>query len=370
MTFRFEMRLFSSSASRSRCLLALALVGLFGWLGPARAGAQDAQRVLLIAPTEAELTARILGQTRDLGVSLQVIDGNGPKDGPSAAELGRHYAAAIVVWTETHGAAGLDLHVLEVDTGELRTRRVSTPEKEALASSTTAEMAALVVRSELSALLSEIEAKRESKPSQSVNPVEPAAQAESPAPEPAGAAPTPAAAGFPWTVALAYRPSRPFRTTFAHGLALGLRRDLLGFALGATLLGTLPFRIENAGTELRLTRLQLRLEAQKPWEVRPSLRLILGLAAGLSVDFRSTEQVEAPKVRTTDAATLSASFGLIGQLEWLFSTRVGAVLGVGADGVPWRTKFVYRDGAKTGVVARLSWLDVWALVGFFTRFGA
>jgi hypothetical protein len=75
-------------------------------------------------------------------------------------------------------------------------------------------------------------------------------------------------------------------------------------------------------------------------------------------------------IRTGDASTFSGGFGLSGQLEWQFSRSLGGLVGLGADAVPWRTRFVYEDGGKGGVVARLSWLDIWALVGFFTRFGA
>jgi hypothetical protein len=369
MTLGIEMRR-PNFARYCSWLTALVLCGLFGGLGLNAAHAEEAQRVLLIAPADAELTARILGQTRDLGVALEVADDQGPQDAQAAAEAGRAHAAAIVVWTEAHGAAGLDLFVLEIDTRELRTRRVSTPEKEALASSTTAEMAALVVRSELSALLSEIKAKRER--AQAEN----AAAKNLPASTSAAAAgqdkappPTPPQAPRPWLLSFAYRPSRPFHGTFAHGLALGARRDLAGFALGLSAIGTFPIRLAQAGTEIHLNRLQLRLEGQKRWQVLPSLGLLLGVAASLSIDFRSTKQVQAPLVATGDSSTFSGGFGLLGQLEWQFSRPVGLLLGIGADAVPWRTRFIYQDGGEGGVVARLSWLDVWALVGFFTRFG-
>jgi hypothetical protein len=349
---------------------ACALFVLAWTVGVQRARAEG-ERVLLMAPREAELTARILGQTRDLGVLLEVADGSPPPGREAASAAGRAHRAAIVVWPEARGAAGLDLHVLEVDTGELRTRRVSTPEKETLASSTTAEMAALVVRSELSALLSELKAKREKPATPAVNasaPPPPARHVVSPAP--VATAPAAPADQPPWRLLLAYRPSRPFRTSFAHALALGVRRDLGGFALGATALGSLPFTIARADTEIRLNRLQLRLEGHKYWDVRPDLRLALGIAAGLSVDFRSTRKVAADMVRTGDTTTFSGSFGLLAQLDWLFSRRVGLTVALGADGVPWRTKFVYTDEGNGGQVARLSWLDIWALVGIFTRFGA
>lgn len=364
MTYPIDRRWLRAAIRAAVCALLVLLWGS----DSRRAAAEDAQRVLLMAPAEAELTARILGQTRDLGVTLEVADGSPPAGREAAGAAGRAHKAAIVVWPEAHGAAGLDLHVLEVDTGELRTRRVSTPEKETLASSTTAEMAALVVRSELSALLSELKAKRENPPAPALKPNEPPPATK--AVNQPTATPPPAPVDQPrWRIQLAYRPSRPFRSTFAHALALGLRRDLGGFALGASAVGSLPFTIARAGTEIRLNRLQLRLEAQKYWDVRADLRFALGIAAGVSVDFRSTRKVSEAMVRTGDATTFSGSFGLLAQLDWLFSERVGLAVGLGADGVPWRTKFVYTDGASGGQVARLSWLDIWALVGFFTRFG-
>jgi hypothetical protein len=366
MTVLNTRRLRAASWAAAYALLSAFFAASFAASGE-RACAQEAQRALLVAPAQAELTARILGQTQDLGVSIEVLDAEVPGDVQAAALAGRAHAAAIVVWTNARGA-GLDVSVLEVDTGELRTRRVSTPENEALASSTTAEMAALVVRSELSALLAEIKAKNARR---AAEPDKPAAAVAPPAatakPKLDGA---PATSAPPWTLSLAYRPSHPFHDTFAHGFALGVRRDLAGFALGFTAVGSLPLSLQDAGTEIRLTRLSLRLEGIKRWQPQPSLQLAFGLAASLGLDFRSTARVPAPMVATGDAVTLTGAFGLLGQLEWAFSRHLGAILGVGADLVPWRTKFVYKDGADEGVVARLSWLDVWALVGLFTRFGA
>jgi hypothetical protein len=337
------------------------------------AAAQSEARVLLIAPAEAELTARILGQTRDLGVTLEVADGAAPQSSELAALAGRARAAAIVVWTEPRRGIGLDLYVLRVDNAELRARHVSTPEREALASSTTAEMAALVVRSELAALLSELKAERERAQAPPQAPTAPAPEATA-LRAPAGTpAPVPATASRsdqpPWRVLLAYRPSRPFRSAFAHALALGVRRDLRGFALGLGIVGSLPLSLHKSSTEIRVNRLQLRLEGLKHWDLRPELRVALGVAAGLSVDFRSTRAVAADLMRTGDAVTFSGTFGLLAHLDWAFSQHVGAMLALGADVVPWRTEFVYRDGPDSGRVARLSWLDIWALVGFFTRFG-
>jgi hypothetical protein len=366
MTFRIEMRW----PRRCHGVAALMLFGLISWLTVGAVHAEDALRVLLIAPAQAELTARILGQTRDLGVALEVADSPGPKDAQAASEAGLAHAATIVVWTEARGAAGLDLFVFEIDSQTLRTRRVSTPEKEALASSTTAEMAALVVRSELSTSLAELKTKRERALAESTSPKASEAPSLAAAAKQDSAPSAPPAAARPWLLSLAYRPSRPFRSTFAHGFALGIRRDLAGFALGLSAIGTLPLTLTKAGTEIRLNRLQLRLETHKRWQPRPSLQLLLGVAAGLSIDFRSTEKVEAPMIRTGDASAFSGGFGLSGQLEWQFSRSLGGLVGLGADAVPWRTRFVYEDGGKGGVVARLSWLDIWALVGFFTRFGA
>jgi hypothetical protein len=365
MTYPLDRRRLRIAIRAVACAL-LMLVWGGGWR---RALAESEQRVLLMAPAEAELTARILGQTRDLGVMLEVADGPGPGDREAASAAGRAHGAAIVVWIEAHGVAGLDLRVLEVDTGELRARRVSTPEKETLASSTTAEMAALVVRSELSALLSELKAKRENAPAQTTATSEVTTlppKVESEAVTSAPAAPRAEPAG---RLSLGYRPSRPFRSTFAHALGLGYRHELSGFALGGSVFGSLPLTVARKGTEIRLNRVQLRLEGHKYWDVRPDLRLALGVAAGLSIDLRSTRKVAEAMVRTEDAATFSGSFGLLAQLDWLFSERFGALLAMGADGVPWRTKFVYADGGNGGQVARLSWLDIWALVGFFTRFG-
>jgi hypothetical protein len=366
MSFCIETR----ESRRAGWAIPLALVALFSLFLFGAARAEGAERVLLIAPAEPELLARILGQTQDLGVSLDVTHEPLPQDADSARVQGRARGAAIVVWSQARGSAGFTLYVLEVDGTQLRTREVSTPEKETLASSTTAEMAALVVRSELSALLSEIRAKNELNAASRVpspGPAQPAARTQASATE---GQPTTAPPMRPWAVTVAYRPSLPFPKTFAHGFALGVRRDLSRFAVGLSGIGALPLSLSQDATEIRIHRLQIRLEGLMRFPLLSRLELALGLAASVGFDFRSTEKVAPSMVGTADATTVSGAFGLLGQLEWRFSDRVGTVLGLGADAVPWRTKFVYEDGQGGGVVARLSWLEAWALLGLSVRFGA
>lgn len=354
------------------CLRWLALlVCVCAWLSAERAAAQSV-RVLLLAPAQAELTARIRGQTRDLGIELEQAEPPVTLDAAEAGRAGAEHQAEVVVWAEQSGAAGLRLHILERETGQLRSRSVSTPAKETLASSTTAEMGALVVRSELSALLAEQRARRETQPEPAPEPA-PRTVVSQPVPKPPAPPPAPVAKPLapsgPWLVGLAYRLSRPLKTTLTHGLGLTARRDLGGFALGLQLSAAFPASLARDSTRISLQRTQLGVDALKQWQPIERLRIGLGVAARLAFDRRSTERPGDSLAATAGATSVSAGFGLLLELQWLFARGVGAFVAGGADGVPWRTRFVVREGDTNRPVARLSWLDPWLTVGLFTRFG-
>lgn len=335
--------------------------------------------MLLLAPAQAELTARIRGQTRDLGISLAEAESAATLNAGAAADAGNAQSADLVVWAESNSATGLTVHILELETGQLRSRAVSTPANEALASSTTAEMGALVVRSELSALLGERQARHEAAAQaaaaaaasassrQSTPSAQPPAASET---QPAArVAPRPFGPSGPWLLAFGYRPDRPFKSAWAHGFALAARRDLGGFALGLAASVALPVTATKADNRISLQRTQLRLEGLKQWIVVPRVRLALGLAASLALDRRSTERANEDYEATSPSMSPSGSFGLFAEAQFLFVPGVGGFVAGGADAVPWRTKFVVEDGMQQTTVATLSWLDPWVMVGLFTRFG-
>src|SRR5687768_16429847 len=110
MTYRLDTRWLWVRRGGARALahaMRMAGLALLAVSWSAGAAAQNEARVLLMAPAEAELTARILGQTRDLGVTLEVADGAAPQSSELAALAGRARAAAIVVWTQPRRGTGL-----------------------------------------------------------------------------------------------------------------------------------------------------------------------------------------------------------------------------------------------------------------------
>jgi hypothetical protein len=362
---------------RESCWLRwLGLLVCTGLLLLTSGAAAESVRVLLLAPAQAELTARIRGQTRDLGIAIEQAEPEAALTAAAATEAGRAQGADLVVWAESSGANGLTLHILELETGQLRSRAVSTPANETLASSTTAEMGGLVVRSELSALLAERQARHEaaaqraSAPDASQRSAAP--PSTTPAPEvqpPPSVPPRPFPPSGPWLLAFGYRPDRPLKSAWAHGFALTARRDLAGFALGLSASASLPVPLARADSRISLSRVQLRLEGLKQWSVSERTRLALGLAANLSFNRRSTERAGADREATAASTSVSGSFGLFAEAQWLFVPGVGGFVAGGADAVPWRTKFVLDDGDQETRLATLSWLDPWVMVGLFTRFG-
>jgi len=334
------------------------------------AGAQDSVTVLLLGTgseqREAELTARIRGQTRDMTLQLRVHRQQAPITADGAGEQARASQAQIVVWTEATGPTGLKVRILDVASGELRARSVSTSEREALASSTMAEMAALVVRSELAALLAE-RAARARRPPPEPTPAPP----PEPAPPPSAPMPVrPPHADASWLVALGYRPSLPIRDQLAHGVALAGRRELGKLVLGVVGQLAAPFTLSDPETRIRLRRGGLRAEALRALMLSARLRLLLGGAAGLTLTGRTTRAVRPPLQGAGGAITAGATLGLLTELHWQASRRLGVWLGAGVDGVLWRTKFAYESAAGRHQLGSLARFEPWLMLGFFARWPA
>ena len=174
----------------------------------------------------------------------------------------------------------------------------------------------------------------------------------------------------PWLLGLGYRPSHPLpHDDWAHALALAARRDLGGFALGLNLSAAFPLSISGDGVELALQRTELRVEGLKQWEVGRRVRLGLGVGASVVFDRRSTEQAGDQREATAATMRPSGGFGALAELQCLLSGHVGLLVAGGADGVPWRTRFVVDDGDTQTQIGRLFWLNPWLMVGLFTRFG-
>lgn len=366
------------------------LVCALAWLASSLAGAQPAgtatrpggAKVLLLAPAQAELSARIRGQTRDLGIRLELAEPAPALDARAAERAAQEHGADVVVWAEASATTQLSLHILELETGRVRSRSVATPPNETLASSTTAEMGALVVRSELSALLAERTVRHEKvaappppRPDVATAPAPAPPPPRPAAPQPAPPAPTRVRIDIgqagPWLIGLAYRASHPIQnpSRWAHSLSLTSRRDLAGFALGLQVNVSVPFSVAGDEARISLQRTQLRVEGLKWWEPTQRVRLALGVAASLLLDRRSTDSADESWTKSPATTLTSGSFGLLGELSFRFSRDVGGFLAAGADAVPWRTRFVTEDEGQQSTIARLFWLDPWLMVGLFTRFG-
>jgi hypothetical protein len=338
------------------CLLGLGLAPLQTRAEPLR--------VLLLGAKDAELTARVHGQTRDLPLLLDVVDPGGRPDRERAEQLAREHAAQVVVWSEATGGASLRLYVLDLGSAQLRSRDVAARERETLAASTTAEMAALVVRSELSSTLAERDAAPAAAPPPPPPPLPPPAP-----PAAARPAPVPPPAPNPWLLAAGYRLSLPIKDELAHAAALALRRDVGRFALGVAGYAAGPLELERAGTQIRVRRFGLRLEALWGPQIAARTRLWLGLAGGCTGNARSTRSVGSEQQPTADELRWSGLLGPQAELHWQPLRYLGLSLALGFDFVLWRTKFAYEDAGGQATLEAFSRIEPWAMAGLFTRFG-
>jgi hypothetical protein len=361
---------------RRRFAVLFALVA--AWLLASKADADAPLQVLLLAPSDAEISVRVRGQTRDLPLLLEVAEADEPFDRDEAERLGRERAAHVVVWSEPSGGRNLRVYVLDLSSAALRVRDVVAPAREALAASTTAEIAALVVRSELSGLLAErdaalaraaaLAADAAAPPVTTV--VEPPAQ-PAPIQRSQKAAPAPAKGRErPWLLGAGYRASRPLSRALSHAGTLTLRRDLGSFALGLSGYAAGPLELADADTRVRLRRFGMRGEALRGLALGPRARLWFGAALGCAGTARTTHTVGQEQRPTANAVSWSGNVGVSGELHWQALPFFGLSLALGVDFVLWRTKFAYEDADGRQPLNALSRFDPWAIAGLFTRFGS
>lgn len=362
-SWRARARAATRAAYRLRALACLIWLAI----APPLARAEPL-RVLLLGAQQAELTARVNGQTRDLPLLLEVVDPRAPLDREQAERLGREHAAQVVVWAEATGNASLRVYVLDLESAELRTRDVVAPERETLAASTTAEIAALVVRSELTGSLAERDAARAAAASSAPPPPAPAPEPAPVPPEPASPAPPPAPAPGPWLLAAGYRLSMPIAYELGQAGAFALRRDVGSFAIGVGAYAAGPLRLERADTQVRVQRFGLRLEAL--WGATLThARLWVGAAAGCTGSARSTQAVADDQRRAPDALSWSGNLGPLTELHWQPVRYLGLYLSLGVDFVLWRTKFAYESASGVETLDTFSPVEPWAIAGLFTRLG-
>jgi hypothetical protein len=121
----------------------------------ASAHAEPRWRLLLVQPENSELITRIEGQTRDLGVQLQVVSGNwNSGSAEQAAALTADRGADFVARVQRTSAGVLEVRVYAAGRGSLRARPVPAHARsDRLSTSAELEAAALVLRGELNALI-------------------------------------------------------------------------------------------------------------------------------------------------------------------------------------------------------------------------
>jgi hypothetical protein len=170
-------------------------------------------------------------------------------------------------------------------------------------------------------------------------------------------------------MAAGYRLSVPVAHELGQAGTFALRRDVGSFAIGVGGHAAGPLQLARAGTQVRVQRFGLRVEAL--WGATLTRgRFWLGATAGCTGSARSTQAVGEDGQRpTSDALTWSGNLGPVAELHWQPLRYLGLYLALGADFVLWRTKFAYKDASGVETLDTLSPVEPWATVGLFTRLG-
>ena len=101
--------------------------------------------------------------------------------------------------------------------------------------------------------------------------------------------------------------------------------------MGLQVSAAFPLSLARDDTRIPLQRTQLTVDGLKQWQPTDRLRIGLGVAARLAFDRRSTERPGGSLTATAGATRISAAFGLLLELQWLFARGVGAYVAGGAD---------------------------------------
>jgi hypothetical protein len=395
------------------------------WLGLAAcligfsvpAAASEGLRVLLVRPEDPELVTRVEGQTRDLGVRLEVTTdvaaSRSLTDPEQAALLARARSARFVVQIERVARGGLEVRVYDARRGSLRRRSVPAREPaERFASSAELEAAALVLRGELSELIqadvepetpaatgarargasgaaggsaaagtrrtSEPEAQAPSEAAPKPEPAEPEADEADDSEEPAEPEPPEepgealAARRGLWSLQVALRGSIPIQGHVIPGLALTLRAPLGWLELGVHGSSALPVSLARDGVEIELWRHALGAHALAALPLTRRLRLLLGVGGGVVLYARTTAQVGLALAKTPSRISWNASLGAHAELQWLLGRHVGLALALGLDAVLPGERFAYEpvaDPARDArEIAQLAPIEPWATAGFLWLF--
>jgi hypothetical protein len=413
---------FSRTAGRVGAIL----VALWGSMTSPADAQSHGLRLVLVQPENAELITRVEGQTRDLGVTLQVAPSGWSRGtAEQAAAIAAANDADFVARLQRSAGGVLELRVYAARARTLRTRRVPHARSERLGTSAELEAAALVLRGELTEL---IEADREAeqepsappgntglatppvaagepartggspqrqtgepstavkpKPSEEVTtrvreepdeepeaePDEEEEEEEEEVDEPSAPLENYTAGRSPWTLRGGVQGSIPIDSHLAGSLLLGARAPVAFVEVGVALTTALPFEITDPTAGFTLWRSSLVAEALAAIPVGPRLRALLGVEAGVVLYARSTDDVDPRFTAAGSELHWAATLGAHAELQWLLARQFGVALGFGLAYSPQRTRFAYREDATSQPheIAALRSLEPHASLSLFGLFG-
>ncbi|HET6340128.1 MAG TPA: hypothetical protein VFG30_43260 [Polyangiales bacterium] len=381
------------------------LIALWGNLTAPAHAQTTTYRLVLVQPDNAELIPRVEGQTRDLGVTLQVApSGWSSGSAEQAARVATERGADFVARVQRSSQGVLEVRVYAARQRSLRARKVpSHARSDRLTTSAELEAAALVLRGELSAL---IEAEREAAttaapggtPSTGVGgsggsgapptaagttgggvsdgsrsqqlpssagatkPAAPKLSEPEPAPtqaededeevdeadepeereEPSQPLENYSARTTTWTLRGGARVSTPLESKVAVAALVGGRAQLLPFLeVGLALSTALPIELGDQNVRIAIWRSSFTAEALAVFPVGPRLRALIGIDLGAVLYARSTDVVAKGYSAAGSTGAWSATLGAQGELQWLLTRQFGVALGVGLAYLPQKTRFAY-----------------------------
>jgi hypothetical protein len=381
-------------------------------------------RVVCAGFDDAELLARVRGQTRDLPIVL-VTAASANVTQPSAEQLqaiARDNAAELVVSVDEEPNGARVVYVFDARTAELRVRKTPAPQrKQRFARSAAAETLALIVRGELSDILRAraLEARAASEPPSTVSSgssatssepstarterarseakatakpaprEEPAAAAQTepePEPEPEPEAPeatepeatepeaTEPDPGPSWlsttqlSLELAGRVSTPVSKRYFWSGALTLRWSFEHASIGVTAATSLANRAEREGLTLTLREHSVGIDVLAHLPVSAAFRLGFGAAGRLSL-YQRTANSSDPSWRPEPSSTSrSVALGPQAELRWQLAEHIGVNVRIGLDVLLRPVSWRYSPDASTRVpveLERQNRTEPWLSLGVF-----
>jgi hypothetical protein len=357
-----------SGHSKQRAL-PIVLAFLANWLVVGHVAA--APRVVCVDPQDSQLVARIQGQTRDLGISIEWVrePASAAPAATQLADLARRSAADFVVSVQPSAAGGLTVYIYGAAHAALRQRDVPLPhDSERLAASTMAETAALIVRGELSAALASAKEEAEAQTHVPAKVPVVAPQKATPPTPPVKPAPEPDERAL--SLAASVRVSAPGAGLVLGGARFGVRYRWSAVELGIAFGTTLPAELQRDALSVSLRRHDAQLEAFGQLHLARELALLLGAGAGVVVYARTTRSTDSSSMKTPDHPSWSALLGPIAELRWRFAHSVAATARVGVDFILQPTRFTAHnpDGTSTSL-GDLAPYEPWAALGLVVDIG-